>query len=131
MKILTRFFYDLLIKAGASEGAAKYLNALIFMVIAVVLIVVIDAVLRRILRSISTRIAQQSKTNFDDILIANKTPRNVAHIVPWFLAFEFTPVIFSDFPELEGYIITAIEIFGIVLTLWICLLYTSPSPRDA
>lgn len=119
MNTLSRFFFDLLLRAGANDTTAKYLNALILLIIAVVFIFVIDAVLRRILRSVSSKIAQKSKTNFDDILITNKTPRNVAHIVPWFLAFELTPVVFTDFKELESYIITALEIFGIVLTLWI------------
>lgn len=119
MNKVTHFIYDLLLRAGASETSAKYLNMLALLILALIIIFLVDAVVRRILRSISTRIARRSKTNFDDILINNKTPRNIAHIIPWFVAFELTPVIFADFQSTQEILIKAIEVFGIVLTLWI------------
>ncbi len=119
MTEFTHFFYDLLLKAGANQTSAKYLNMLALLLISLVFIFFIDYITRRILRSVSAGIARRSKTNFDDILITNKAPRNLAHIVPWFIAFELTPIVFSDFESAELLLIKALEVFGIVLALWV------------
>ncbi|MDJ0645980.1 MAG: mechanosensitive ion channel [Flavobacteriaceae bacterium] len=119
MSKISHFFYDYLVQAGMNTTAAKYLNMIILLIISVVLIFLIDRLVRKILRTISTRIARSSSTNFDDILISNRAPGNIAHIVPWVLALEFTPIIFSDFLYAENIIEKALEVFGIVLVLWI------------
>ena len=46
-------------------------------------------------------------------------PRNLAHIVPILLSLEFVPVIFYDFPYVENIASIGIQVFGIVLILWI------------
>ena len=119
MKKVTHFFYDLFIKAGANEINAKYFNMFVLLLLAMVIIFLVDYVARRILRAISSRIANRSKTNFDDILITNKTPRNLAHIVPWFLAFELSPIVFKDFENIDVFLTKSLEVFGIILTLWV------------
>ena len=119
MNKITHFIYDYLIKAGINETSAKYLNMIALLAIGLLIIFIIDYVVRRILRGISSRIARRSKTNFDDILITNKVPRNFAHIIPLILALEVVPIIFSDFEYAENIIEKGLEVFGIVLTLWI------------
>ena len=46
-------------------------------------------------------------------------PRNTGHIFPLLVAFELTPYIFMDFQRLERIAEKSIEVFGIVLALWI------------
>jgi miniconductance mechanosensitive channel len=66
-----------------------------------------------------SQLAKRSKSNFDDIMVKNKVPRNIAHIIPLIIAVEFVPMVFTDFPYWENIIEKALIVFGIVLTLWV------------
>lgn len=119
MKKTIHFIYNYLLEIGLTENSARIVNMIVLLIIALLIIFCIDYVVRRVLRSVSSQIAKRSKTNFDDILITNKLPRNVAHIVPLLIAIEFSKAIFSDFQYAENIIKKGLEIFGIILTLWI------------
>ncbi len=119
MNKIIHFVYDYLVKVGINETSAKYLNMIALLVISLLIIFTIDYIVRRILRSISSRIAKTTKTNFDDILITNKVPRNIAHIIPLLIALELIPIVLTDFQYLENIIEKSLQVFAIVLTLWI------------
>ena len=119
MKQITHLLYDYLLSIGLNENTAKYLNMLALLIALICILLIIDFVARKLLRSFFSRLANRSKTNFDDILITNKAPRNIAHIIPLLIALEFIPMVFSDFQNVEKIIEKAIQVFGIVLTLWI------------
>jgi len=119
MNNITHLVYDFLINIGITETSAKYLNMIALLAIALVIIFIVDYIVRRILMSISSRIAKTSKTNFDDILITNKVPRNIAHIIPLLIALEFIPIVLIDFQYLENIIEKSLQVFAIILTLWI------------
>jgi miniconductance mechanosensitive channel len=78
------FIYDLLIEKGFSETAAEYLNMLGLLFALLLIAFIVDFITKRLLRRFSSGLAKRTKTNFDDILITNKLPRNIAHIVPHF-----------------------------------------------
>jgi miniconductance mechanosensitive channel len=61
--------------------------------------------------------ATKTKTNFDDILITNKTPRNLAHIIPYIIAIKFIPIVFYDFLHFEQIIYKGVLVFGVLLVL--------------
>ncbi len=111
--------YKYLIELGVSEKTAEYLNMLGLLLILLVVVFIIDFVIRKILVKTFNQFASVSKTNFDDFLVANKVPRNIAHIIPLLVAMEFTPIIFKDFPNFDGVIEKGLQVFAIVLTLWI------------
>lgn len=117
MENLHDFFYDLLISNGISEATAKYLNVMILIICLLISAVIIDRIARTILRFISNRIARSTKTNFDDILITNRTPANFAHIVPLLVLYEFLPNFLSDFPYWASVAEKTLQIAGIVLIL--------------
>ena len=119
MNTITHFIYDYLVNAGLSETSAKYLNMILLLIIALLIVFLIDYIIRKILRIFFSRLAKRTKTNFDDILITNNAPRNIAHIVPLLVGSQLTPIIFSDFQYYENIIEKALQLFGIVLTLWI------------
>ena len=119
MKRIAHLFYDYLISAGLTETTASYLNMLALLLVLLVVVFIVDFIVRNILRIASNRLAKRSKTKFDDILISNKVPRNIAHIAPWLIAFEFIPIVFLDFQNVEKIIEKALQVFGIILTLWI------------
>ncbi len=119
MKRITHLLYDHLVSIGLTENTAKYLNMISLLLLLLLLLFVIDFITRKLLRAVFSRLAHRSKTNFDDILITNKAPRNIAHIIPLLIALEFVPIVFSDFEYTENIIEKILQVFGIVLTLWI------------
>jgi len=119
MKNISHFLYDVLVSKGIEATLATYINTFVLLLILIVLICIIDFITRKILIATFSRFATKSKTSFDDILINNKAPRNIAHIIPFLIALEFAPVVFTDFPYLENIVHKGLQVFGVILTLWI------------
>ncbi|MEA1785356.1 mechanosensitive ion channel [Arenibacter sp. GZD96] len=94
-------------------------NAVLLLIALLFLIFFIDFILRKLILSSFTQFAKRTETKFDDIVIQNKVPRNIAHIVPFLLALEFVPTVFSDFPYVEILVEKALWVFAIVLLLWL------------
>ncbi len=114
---MKHFIYDFLIEKGLSENTAIYLNMIGLLIFVLLIAIIIDFVIKRVLWKFSSSIAARTKTNFDDILIANKLPRNIAHIIPLIILIEFAPQIFSDFLYAEIIIENTLRIIAIILTL--------------
>ncbi len=131
--------YHFLVEKGLSEQWAEYVNMFTLLMGSLVILFLLDFVLRKVIIGVFNRLSTSSKTHFDDMLVHNKAPRNIAHIIPVLLAYKMIPFIFKDFPEAEDIILRAIEVFGIILFLWIVrsllhtlkdFLKTLPSLRD-
>ncbi|GAB1855557.1 mechanosensitive ion channel [Flavobacteriaceae bacterium MHTCC 0001] len=108
-----------LIEMGLSEVSAQYIKMLVLLVTLLLVIFVVDIIIRRLLIGTFTQFAKRSKTNFDDLLISNKVPRNIAHIIPLLIALKFVPEVFNDFYDFEIIIEKGLKVFAIILTLWI------------
>ena len=119
MENIKHLIYNYLVSAGLTESAAKYGNMIALGIITLLLVFLIDFIFRKILLGLFVQYARKSKTNFDNLLVINKAPRNIAHIIPLLVALELVPVIFTDFPKFEKFIETGLKIFSIVLALWI------------
>ena len=119
MKKITHLFYDYFLDLGLTEVASKYFNMLSLLLILIIIIVIVDLIVRKILVKSFNQFATNSNTKFDDLLIVNKVPRNIAHIVPLLIALEFIDMVFYDFEKIEYISEMALKVFGIVLTLWI------------
>lgn len=119
MKRITHLLYEHLLSIGLNENTAKYLNMLALLIVLICILLIIDFVSRKLLRSFFSRLANRSKTNFDDMLITNNAPRNIAHIIPLLIALEFIPMVFADFLYFENIVEKILQVFGIVLTLWV------------
>jgi len=111
--------YDYLVSVGVNDITAKYLNMLALLIVLLFIIFIIDFVIRKLLIGVFSQFATRSKTNFDDYLVANKVPRNIAHIIPFLIALKFAPIVFVDFPNWDVVIETILQVFAIVLTLWV------------
>lgn len=114
---MKHYIYDLLIENGLPVNSAKYLNMLALLIALLIVAFVIDFITKRLLWRISRGIAKRTKTTFDDILISNKLPRNIAHIIPLMILIEFVPDVFSDFLYAEDIIEKTLKIIAILLTL--------------
>ena len=119
MENLSHWLYDYLTSTGLSNQWASKINMLSLLIASLIILYLIDFVLRKILIRLFERLSVKSKSHFDDYLVKNKAPRNIAHVFPVLLAYEAIPFIFWDFPTIESIAIKAIEVFGIFLFLWI------------
>ncbi len=119
MERAKHFIYNFLIDQGISKEAASYLNMLMLLVLLIIVAFAVDYVTKRILWKFTSGIAKRTKTNFDDILISNKLPRNIAHIIPLVILIKFVPDVFSDFTYAENIIETTLKCIAILLSLQI------------
>ncbi len=112
--------YDYLIETvQLTEQSAKYLNMVALLFALLIIVFVVDFFTRKLLLTTFAKFAAISKTNFDDLLVKNKVPRNIAHIIPLLLALEFIDKVFIDFQYFENIVEKGLKVFAIVLTLWI------------
>ncbi|MGE5944171.1 MAG: mechanosensitive ion channel family protein [Flavobacteriales bacterium] len=119
MDSMNHLVYNYLKELGLTDTLATNLNMLALALALIILVYTVDFIIRKLLIQSFSQFAKRSKTNFDDLLITNKVPRNVAHIVPLLIALEFVGVVFTDFPAFEIFFERALKVFAIVLTLWI------------
>ena len=119
MEQISHRIYDYLVTTGLSEDWSAIINMLILLIGILLSLFLFDFILRKILQGIFVRLSNRSKTHFDDLLVKNKAPRNIAHIIPVLFAYKAIPAIFRDFPAAENIILKGIEVFGVVLFLWI------------
>ncbi len=119
MEFIEHLLYDYLLSAGTSETTATYLNMFALLIVMLIVLYIIDFVLRKLIISISNKISSKTDTDFDDLLVKNKAPRNIAHIIPIIIADGLLKTVFIDFPIFGSFIDKALEVFVVVLTLWI------------
>jgi miniconductance mechanosensitive channel len=119
MEEIQCFFYDLFVAIDVSASFAKYLNMLCLLIVLAVIIFITDFIARKLLVNAFIKFSQKSKTNFDNLLVNHKAPRNIAHLVPLYLTIELFPVVFYDFPQFEKYILILLKVYAIILTVWI------------
>lgn len=119
MDSIRHLLFDYLRSVGLDETTATYLNMFALLIALLIIVLSIDFIVRKLLIQAFIKFALRSKTNFDDFLISNKVPRNIAHIVPLLVAIKLIPVTFHDFPDTEIIVKKGLEVFAIVLTLWI------------
>lgn len=118
MKDLTgSILYDYLLKTGMSENPASYLNMGILLILIFVLVFILDLIVWKILRSISVKLARKSKTNFDNFLVTNQVPRNVAHILPLILLFDLVPMALVDFEYAGKIAEKVLQVLFVVLAI--------------
>ena len=109
--------YDYFVGLGVPETTAAYLNFGTLFLAMLILAFLVDIVLWRILRVVSIRMARTTRTNFDDILITNRVPRKIAHIIPLLLVYEMLPWVFTDFEYAETISTKTVSIIAVILVI--------------
>ena len=118
MKHIIELIVQLLTSWGLPTNVATNLSITILFIGLTILIYIIDLILKKIIRATFTKIANKSKTDFDDIMLANRVPSSIAQIVPFILTYKLIPNLFYDFEKLQGFIEKTILVVGIALTIW-------------
>jgi len=119
MERITHLAFDFLISAGISQHTSEILNMLALLFGAIILIFIIEYVARFLLITAFNKFASKTKTLFDDILVTNKVLKNIAHFIPMFFALELTSYVFVDFPTVDRLVEQGLDLFCIILILWI------------
>jgi len=119
MEKLSHLLYNYLVSIGVSDNLAVYINLFTLLLILVIIVFIVDLITRKILVKFFTEYSEKSKTRFDNYIVANKVPRNIAHIIPLIIGLEFVPIVFVDFQYIENIIEKGLQVFAVILTIWI------------
>ena len=92
-----------------------------FVNIAVLILVsyILDYIFKKVFIVILAIFAARTKSSFDDFLVANKTAKYVAHLVPLLFIYKTVPIILHEFTYWEGIFEKGVKIYIIILSLWI------------
>lgn len=92
-----------------------FINLLVLMICAYI----IDYLAKKVLIIGLAVIATYTKSTFDDFLVANKTAKYIAHLVPLYYISKKIPIVLDDFVYWENLFGKSVKIFIIVLSLFI------------
>ena len=113
------FTYEALTKVGLNPTFASYTSAVINFVFLMVIAYFIFVICKYAFHRLFNIIAQRTKTNFDDLLISNKTAKYISHLIPLLFIYKAVPVILQKFLYWEGVFGKIIDIYIIILVLLI------------
>jgi len=116
MEYLYNHLNELLLSLKVSSYFADLSHSVLFVGL-VLIILLVDYIIRKTILATFSKIAAKSKTNFDDIMVVNNVPRNVAHLIPFIIAYKFIPSLFFDNITLQDFSKKTILVIGIILTI--------------
>lgn len=96
-----------------------YGNLLVNLLVLMVLAYAIDYLAKKILIIGLAIVATYTKSTFDDFLVANKTAKYIAHLVPLYYISIKIPIVLDDFVYWENLFGKSVKIFIIILSLFI------------
>jgi miniconductance mechanosensitive channel len=118
MKIFN-WAYDIFKSFDFSDALASYLNLFINIVVLVIAAYILDYLFKKLFIIFLAIVAAKTKSSFDDFLVANKTAKYLAHLVPLLFIYKTVPVILKSFTYWEYVFEKGIKIYIIILSLWI------------
>ena len=118
MKIFN-WAYDIFKSLDFSDALSSYLNLAINIVVLIVVAYILDYLFKKLFIIFLAIIAARTKSSFDDFLVANKTAKYLAHLVPLLFIYKTVPVILKNFTYWEYIFEKGIKIYIIILSLWI------------
>ena len=119
-KDLICFFEELFNDYGMNSVLSQYLNLLINLVIITLLLYGVNWIIKNVIIETFKAFTNKTKTTFDDFLIKSNFPRYIGRIIPLLLVFWLYPLIFADFPKALVFFEKVLNIYLIILAIWIC-----------
>ncbi|MBP6100337.1 MAG: mechanosensitive ion channel [Flavobacterium sp.] len=111
--------YDFLIKINFSEDLASYFSLVFNGLLLYGIAYLIYIGFRLVLVTILALIAKKTKTNFDDLLVSNKTAKYISHLMPFLFIYKSVPIILEDFVYWESMFGKLVGVYIILLIIWI------------
>jgi len=121
-KLVEKLFtwcYPLLKKLDLGETISSYLSLAINIFILSVFAYVIYLIFSYILVRTIIIVARKTKTKFDDLLVSNNTAKYIAHLIPLLFIYKSVPIILENFVYWESIFGKLVEIYIVLLSLWI------------
>ena len=118
METILNTLKEFLISIGLKASVSDWTSVLMLVLLTLLIIFLLDYIIRKIIRVVFVKIATRSKTDFDDIMIEHKVPRNIAHIFPLIIAYKTIPNIFYEHIGLRIVIEKFILVIGILFIVW-------------
>jgi miniconductance mechanosensitive channel len=121
-KVVEKLFswsYSLLKKLDLGETISSYLSLAINIFILSFLAYVIYLIFSYILVRTIIILARKTKTKFDDLLVSNNTAKYIAHLIPLLFIYKSVPIILENFVYWESIFGKLVEIYIVLLSLWI------------
>lgn len=109
----------LLLQLGLAKNDAIYLSLVVNIAILIGIVYIIYFLFRFVLVTVMAIIAKKTKTNFDDLLVSNKTSVYISHLIPLLFIYKSAPVILNDFEYWETIFGKLIRVYIVILILWI------------
>jgi miniconductance mechanosensitive channel len=116
---LFNWAYEILKNFDCNETFAVYTNLFVNIAVLIVVSFILDYIFKKIFIIILAIFAAKTKSTFDDFLVANKTAKYIAHLVPLLFIYKTVPIILHDFTYWEGIFEKGVKIYIIILSLWI------------
>lgn len=111
--------YNLFKNWGYSETISTYINLFVNIILLVICVFIIHYIFKKILIEVFSAVAQRTKTEFDDLLVANKTTKYIAYLIPLLFVNLIVPIIMKKFVYWEGIFTKGLQIYIVILVLWI------------
>ena len=118
METILNTLKEFLISIGLKASISDWTSVLTLVFLTLLIIFLLDYIIRKIIRVVFVKIANRSKTNFDDIMVKHKVPRNIAHFFPLIIAYKTMPNIFYEHISLRIVIEKFILVIGILFIVW-------------
>ncbi len=118
MKIFN-WAYDIFKSLDFNNDVASYLNLGVNIIILIVVSYILDYIFKKGFIIFLAIIATRTKSSFDDFLVANKTAKYLAHLLPLLFIYKTVPVILKNFTYWEYIFEKGVKIYIIILSLWI------------
>ncbi|MFA9189257.1 mechanosensitive ion channel family protein [Flavobacterium magnesitis] len=119
LKQLFSFLYPLFKTWGWNNTIASYTSLIINIVLLCFLSYLVYYVFRQILVGLMIFIARKTKTQFDDLLVSNKTAKYIARLILVLFVYKSIPIILERYEYWDGVFEKLIGIYILILVLWI------------
>ncbi len=113
------FTYDVLIKVGFNPTFASYISAFGNLIVLMIIAYLIFKICLYWFHRLLNILAEKTHTNFDDLLITNKTAKYISHLIPLLLIYKAVPIILQKFTYWEGFFAKIVDMYIVILVLLI------------
>lgn len=115
---INHWTYDLLLEWGIPETIASYIHLLVLLALLAVVVYIVNLLVEKILVRLFKKLAERTKTMFDDFLVRNKMIVYLARLIPVIIIIQAIPPVFFHFPKLVGPAGSIMQVYLVLLLVW-------------
>ena len=113
------FFIELLNDQDIDLGLAWWIDFFIISLLLLGISILLTVSSKLIVRSFLKKLSKRTKSHIDDYLLSSKFPLYFSRIVPYFFLLSVVPLWIIDSPYTTSVVLTSLNIYGIIVTIWI------------